>query len=121
MHQDGMACSNTTVFSFPDQLWPVIADLGMRYGNVATPSIGSTMCTFISLCCGLNFHSIPALVSALNLDRHAGKLQSQMRFYCATRLTTHRYKCCHSSRHTLNYVKLGRHTDGHRHIHTLKG
>ena len=31
-------------------------------------------CTFISLCCGLNFHSIPALVSALNLGRREGVL-----------------------------------------------
>ena len=39
MHQDGKACSITTVFSFPD-LWSVIADLGMRFGNVATPLTG---------------------------------------------------------------------------------
>ena len=33
MHQDVRACSS---ISFPDQVQSMVADLGMRYGNVAT-------------------------------------------------------------------------------------
>ena len=33
MDQNGKACSS---ISFPDQVQSMVADLGMRYGNVAT-------------------------------------------------------------------------------------
>ena len=37
MHQDVRACSS---ISFPDQVQSMVADLGMRYGNVATLLLG---------------------------------------------------------------------------------